>query len=169
MDEKKFDNKLINQSCFYDFMKKIKGFTSTFLIIILFLSMYNFLLPIESVKADTLHVGSGQTYSSIQSAINIANESDTIYVHSGTYSETIIINKSLTLTGEGGSTTTISGSGDHTIKITSNNVIISGFKIKNTMESYYCIFLDSVSNCEISNNHIKNGGHGTYLKSSNKE
>ncbi|UCF50489.1 MAG: PKD domain-containing protein [Thermoplasmatales archaeon] len=148
-------------------MKRIKGVSSTFLIIIFFLSTFAFLLPIENAKADTLHVGSGQTYTSIQSAINIANESDIIYVHSGTYSETIIINKSITLTGEGSSTTTISGSGDHTIKITSNNVSISGFKIQNTMGSYYCLYLDSISDCEISNNHVKNGGHGAYLRSSN--
>jgi parallel beta-helix repeat protein len=115
---------------------------------------------------EIIHVGSGQTYTTIQSAINNANESDNIYIHSGTYSETIIVNKTLTISGEDSSSTIISGSGDHTIKIISNNVSISGLKIQNSMGSHYCIFIDSISNCEISNNYIKNGGHGIYLKGS---
>ena len=147
--------------------KKLKRFNFTLFIFILLLSIFTVLYPIEIVKADTLHVGSGQTYSDIQSAINNANESDTIYVHSGTYSEAIIVNKPLTIIGEGSSITTISGSGDHTVKVTNNNVIISGFKIINTGGSYYCIFLDTISECEISNNYVKKGGHGIYLKSSN--
>jgi len=150
-------------------MIKIRG-TLTFLIIsIIFISVFNFVIPIESVNADgiTLHVGSGQEYSNIQDAIDAANESDTIYVHSGTYSETITADKILTITGEGSSTTTISGSGDHTVKITSNDVTISNIKILNSGGSYYCLFLESVTGCEISNNIIRNGGHGIYLGSSN--
>ncbi len=162
-----FKKKLRKLYCFLNIVRRMNRVTPTFLIFILFLSMFTVLLPIDTVKADTLHVGSGQTYSNIQSAINDANESDTIYVHSGTYSEKIIVNKTLTLTGEGSSSTTISGSGDHTIKVTSNNVIISGFKIQNTKGSYYCIFIDTVSGCEISNNYVKNGGHGIYLGNSN--
>ncbi|KYK21196.1 hypothetical protein AYK21_05165 [Thermoplasmatales archaeon SG8-52-2] len=145
----------------------MKKFVTSFLILILILSVFNFLLPIDMARAETIHVGSGQTYTTIQSAINNANESDTIYIHSGTYSETIIVNKTLTISGEGSSSTTISGSGDHTIKVTANNVVISGLKIQNTMGSHYSVFIDTVSDCEVSNNQIKNGGHGIYLKSSN--
>ena len=135
---------------------------------VLFISIFNFFIPIDPVCADgnTLQVGSGQDYTNIQEAINAANESDTIFVHSGTYPETIIVDKSLTLIGES-SSSIISGSGDHTIKITSNNVIISELKIQNSGGSYYCIFLDSVSGCEISENTIRNGGHGIYLGGSN--
>jgi parallel beta-helix repeat protein len=145
----------------------MKKCTTAFLVFLVFFSLFNVFLSIDTVNAEIIHVGSGQTYSNIQSAINNANESDTIYIHSGTYSETIIVNKTLILSGEGSSSTTISGSGDHTIKVTSNNVVISGLKIQNTMESHYSVFLDTVSDCEVSNNHIKNGGHGIYLKSSN--
>ena len=162
-----FKKKLKKLFGFLNFLKRMKRFYSTIFIFFILLNIFFVLYPIETIKADTLHVGSGQTYSSIQSAINNANESDFIYVHSGIYSETIIINKSITIIGEGSSITTLSGSSDHTIKVTSNTVVISGFKILNTMGSHYCIFLDIASGCEISNNYIKNGGHGIYLKSSN--
>jgi len=128
--------------------------------------MFTLLYNVENVKGDTIHVGSGQTYSTIQAAINDANESDTIYVHSGTYLEMIIVDKTLTLMGEGSSSTTLSGSGYHTLKVTTNNVNISGFKIQNSGVSYYCVFLDTVTGCMISNNHLRNGGHGIYLGSS---
>lgn len=132
---------------------------------VLFISLFYIFIPSEiiCVAGSTLHVGSGQPYSNIQDAIDAANESDIIFVHSGTYSETIIVDKTLTLTGDGSSSTTISGSGDHTVKITSDNVIISGFKIQNSGGSFYCIFLQSVTGCEISNNYVKNGGHGIYM------
>lgn len=139
------------------------------LTLILFLTIFTVFYPIENVKGETLHVGVGQTYSTIQSAINAANESggDTIYVHEGTYPSPIIIDRPLTLTGEGSTTVTISASNVHTIKVTANNVIISKFKIQNSGGSFSCVFLDSVVGCEISNNNVRNGGHGIYLGDSN--
>ena len=150
-------------------MVKIYNKTTMILTSVLFLSVFYVLTPIEICNAggNTLHVGIGQTYTNIQDAIDAANESDTVYVHSGTYSETIIVDKTLNLTGDGSSSTTISGSGGHTIKISSNYVLISGFKIQNIGESFYCIFLESVTGCKILNNYVRNGGHGIYLGSSN--
>jgi len=51
-------------------------------------------LCIPSVLSATLHVGSGQTYSTIQSAVDAASSGDTIKVHPGTYHETVSISKS---------------------------------------------------------------------------
>jgi parallel beta-helix repeat protein len=51
--------------------------------------------------AKTYYVGTGQTYTSIQSAINSATSGDTINVATGTYIELVNINKELTLTGSG--------------------------------------------------------------------
>lgn len=116
----------------------------------------------------TLHVGAGQTYPTIASAIDAANESDTILVHSGTYTEEIVIDKTLTLMGESQGTVYIVGDGDHTIKVTADNVVITQCTIKNNAGSHACIFLLSASNCEISQTTIRLGGNGIYLVSSDE-
>ena len=121
---------------------------------------------VGSVSAETISVddGGGGEFTSIQDAINAANESDIIYVSSGTYTENIIINKSVSVTGEGSSSTLISGSGTDTIKVVSNNVTISGFTIKNTASSSYaCIQLDTVMNCKIKDIIAQDGGNIIYI------
>jgi len=149
-------------------MRREKKYSLVFTILLL-TSMLTIFIQIDIVKAssETLHVGNGQTYTTIQSAINDANESDTIYVHSGTYNENIIINKQITLTGESKSNTNIIGNSDHTIKVTSNGVIISSFTIKNDGASHACIYLDSTNNCEISNNKLEEAGNSIHLLNSN--
>ena len=138
---------------------------------LIFASAFTVFSPVEigTASGNTIYVddSGGADYTTIQDAINAANESDTIYVYSGTYSENIVVNKSLTLSGGGSGSTTINGEGDHALKVTSDNVTISGFKIQNTGGSHACIFLSSVINCMIKNNIVKNGGNGIYLVSSN--
>ena len=51
-------------------------------------------------------------YASIQSAINNAVEGDVLYVHAGTYNEHIVVNKALTIIGNGSSDTIVSGGGN---------------------------------------------------------
>ena len=51
--------------------------------------------------ADTWYVGTGQTYTKIQDAIDNASSGDTIRVFCGKYSENLIVNKTLTLIGNG--------------------------------------------------------------------
>jgi len=138
----------------------------------MFLTIFTFIIPAEKCQAATLDVGSGYYYENIQDAIDAANNSDTIRVHSGTYEEFIEINKEITLQGDGTSSVIInsksqSGPTLHTITIKSSNVTISGFTIKNTYHAsskHSCILLSaSSSGCTISNNIIKEGGNGIYL------
>lgn len=138
---------------------------------ILFLSLITVFYPIQTCSAagDTLHVGSGQTYSTIQAAINAANESggDTVYVHSGTYYENVVISKNLILTGENRDATIIDGGKNgHVIDVNGQRFSeiefhISGFTIQNAGGTGFdCIALSFVNNGNINNNKIINSEKG---------
>jgi len=137
-----------------------------FLGILLFYTQYSY------AEGKTIYVdnsGSGD-YTSIQAAIDAANESDIIYVYSGIYNENLVINKTIILQGEGSETTEIEGLDSHTIKILADNVSISGFTIRNTgvSSSYSSVYIASVSNCNIKNNVVEYSGNGIYLVNSNR-
>ena len=143
---------------------------SIYLLVLFFFSIL--ILFFQNASSDTLHVGSGQEYSSIQDAINSANTSyrDTIYVHSGVYTENLVIDRSVTIIGENKENTVLSGNTTgHVIEITSDNVEISSFTIQNALGTeYVCIFMNKVHYCEIKNNIIKNSYQGIYLLDSHQ-
>jgi pectin methylesterase-like acyl-CoA thioesterase len=64
-----------------------------------------------TASAATLHVGSGQNYSTIQDAVDAAYTDDKIVVHEGTYTEQVVIDDSgieaLTIVGAAGDTVTL--------------------------------------------------------------
>jgi parallel beta-helix repeat protein len=87
--------------------------------------------PVKPIKADLqiINVLPGE---SIQEAINSANAGDVIFVQSATYSENVIINKSLSLIGENPLTTFIDGGGQgNVLTISSSNVVVKNFTIQN--------------------------------------
>ena len=131
--------------------------------------LFLFLFTIQSTSAENIYVDNagGADYTTIQEAINNANESDTIYVYSGTYNENLIINKSIVLSNTGSGVVKVIGSSDHTTKIMANNIEIKGLTIENDGESFFCIYISQVTGCIIQDNIIKNGGYGIYLVSSN--
>jgi len=144
----------------------ISIFFALFFCFVIFLSF--------NADADTITVGPGGGYDfeNINSAISSANDNDMILVYTNTYNENIIIDKSISLKSISGASNTIIKSVNKnivTIEIIANNVNISGFRIENLGGSYSCVKLDSVSNCIIKNNIIKNSnqGNGVYLVSSN--
>ena len=131
-----------------------------------------FLINISFITTDTscavtggtiLYVGGNQpgNYSTIQAAINAATTDDTVYVYPGTYYETILVNKSIHLLGENKTTTIIDGAmkGD-VIRVTANQVTISGFTVTNGGRPYLSFFegggirLDPSSHSNISHNII---------------
>ncbi|MFH1101423.1 MAG: DUF2341 domain-containing protein [Methanobacteriota archaeon] len=89
----------------------------------------------------------------IQEGINRASIHDIIYVHTGTYNENVIVNKTINLIGEDKNNTIIDGSRDTVMRIISPMVIVSGFTIQNggdTMDDSG-IFIASDSNIIIDN------------------
>ena len=92
-------------------------------------------------------------YGSIQEAINEAAEGETIYIKSGIYNEHIIINKTLKIIGEDRETTIIQGKTGILVKIASDNVIFSGFWLRDGETG---IYLKGVRNCRIIGNKFEN-------------
>ncbi|MFQ6119593.1 MAG: nitrous oxide reductase family maturation protein NosD, partial [Methanosarcinales archaeon] len=108
-----------------------------------------------SASARTITVGHSPSadYWNIQDAINSASNGDIIEVWYGTYSENLIINKSVTLKSRDGvNMTFINGFGSGTvITVTADNVTISGFTIENGETG---IYLRSSNGTTISSNTI---------------
>lgn len=144
---------------------------NTILTIIIIFNIIFFLNLISTnntclADSNTIYVddSGGSDFIKIQDAIDSANESDTIYVYAGNYYENIIINKTINLKGAGFGYTFLYGdSSDHTIKIFSDDVEISGFNIQNNRVSFSSLFLYSISDCIIRNNIISKSGNGIYL------
>lgn len=109
---------------------------------IVLLSLIAAFQPIDVCKAEgtliCVNSDGGADYTKIQDAIDAANESDTIYVYSGTYAENIVITTPLTLLGEHRDTTVISGTAINQDTVTIegeystyvSDVSLSGFTIE---------------------------------------
>jgi parallel beta-helix repeat protein len=84
----------------------------------------------------TLYVGgSGPgNYSSIQEAIDDANDNDTVFVFHGVYHEHLIVEKSISLVGESRTSTIVDrpGAGNNVVFIDSDGVTVTGFTLKNS-------------------------------------
>jgi len=143
----------------------IRSLQALFLIIVLFLSF-------TPISATQWEVGSGQTYNTIQSAIDNANtlDNDVINVHSGIYAEDVIVNKILTLqanTGDDveiqpvntGFTVVNDGTGD------GSGSTIDGFNINNSPTGTGVNI--SADNCTVKNNHITGGTTGILALANN--
>ena len=73
-------------------------------------------------------------FSTIQAAIDDAGtvDGETVCVDSGSYNENVVVNKAITLSGDGVSTTTINGQGggqNSAVTIASDGVIVEGFNV----------------------------------------
>ena len=104
---------------------------SAIMLTLLLTTMLTLAFNIKLVKAEPTTIIVPDDYPTIQEAINAANAGDTIHVKAGTYYENIVVNKTASLIGENRDTTIIDGrlkSG--VVRVTANNVIVSGFTIK---------------------------------------
>jgi parallel beta-helix repeat protein len=109
-------------------------------------------------------------YSTIQEAINMANETSppqTIRVFAGICNENVIANKTIWLVGESKYSTTIDGQAKGTvIRITAENVNVTGFTIRNSA-NYSCgILVDRNYSSIISHNIITGNYYGVLVNCS---
>ena len=141
---------------------------STVFILLLFISLI--FLHVEicgAANKSTLYVGGIGTgnYTSINSAINAANDGDTIFVYNGTYYESIEIDREIRLIGEDVNNTVIDGGGDDfVIMLKADNIEIANFTIQNSGD----VFPNAGINVgtkynKISNNRLVNNYYGIVL------
>jgi len=120
-----------------------------------------------SVKAGPteLHVGPGQSYTTIQSAVDAVSPGDVIIVHPGTYMETVDVTKSYITIGSllGDPSDVIvdaGGADDHVFNITNQaGVTLTGFTIRNARSATKDVsglYVYGSTDCRISNNVITN-------------
>lgn len=116
----------------------------TFMILILSFLVIPFQVEITKAEGDTIWVDDNFTYpeesdgsiakpfTTLQAAINAANDGDTIKVLPGTYSEDLTINRSVTITTKNPVSTFITSKtrGAYLVDITSSNVSFEGFTLE---------------------------------------
>jgi len=118
----------------------------------------------ESAHAEPRTIVVPDDYSTIQEAINSANNGDTVYVRSGTYFENVALNKAVSLLGEDGETTIVDGNGTgNVITITAGEVVLSQFTVQNSALTAQGIWISSDHNLLV-NNTIRDNYDGIYLR-----
>jgi len=106
----------------------------------------------------------------IQDAINNAADGDRIYVYNGSYTENILVNKTLTLEGEGRDVVTVQAASvsKHVFEVTADYVNLSGFTATGaTGNRKVGIYLDNgADHCNVSYNNVFDSNRGIYLYNS---
>ncbi len=109
-------------------------------------------------------------YEKIQDAIQAATPGQTIYVKSGIYQEYLVINKSISITGENRTSTVIEGNRSKVlIKILADNISFSGFSLRSAGTG---LMIKRVADCRIEDNSFADisiagsltGGMGIYVE-----
>jgi len=135
-----------------------------FLLILLTLKV-----DIQSVRSESNTIIVPDDYTKIQWAIGNATAGDTIFIHNGIYYEHLDVNKPLTLVGQSKESTIIDGNRTETvIKVTANNVAISGFTVQNSNQSAstsYAGIRLSGRECNITGNHVTRNKIGIFVTS----
>lgn len=106
---------------------------SGIMLALLSISMLTLAIYIEPVKSRPETIVVPNDYSTIQEAVNNANEGDTVFVSSGTYYEHVMVNKTgLNVVGENMDVAIIDGEGEGVlVEICADDVEIRGFTLQN--------------------------------------
>ena len=135
-------------------------------------------LTVSCVSATTITVGdssnTNSSFSSIQDAIDQAQKNDSIIIYRGTYSESLTVNKSLSISSFSldpeDVVITSNNSSAPIVHITADNVRISGLTVKgdNTNPFVIGIFIENSNKSVIENNFIIGTKDGLYIESSSE-
>jgi parallel beta-helix repeat protein len=136
----------------------MKTILLAFVLVFLSVSLFGARLVIVVCGSSIYHVYPDD---SIQDAIDSAGLGDTIFVHSGTYHENVVVNKSVLLFGEGRKDTIIDGGGNSVVvNVTSDYVVLREFAIRNGDDG---VDVYESSNVTIQNNLITDNLFGIRL------
>ena len=137
------------------------------LIFVLIVNVFVSIGSCEETNNSIFYVGGtgNGNYSTIQEAVDLAFSGDTIFVYSGTYYETLIINKSINLEGQNWYNTIIDGGDNvYAVLINSSGVSISGFTIQNSVFGLFISGSNILSRNTIQSNIIKDNNNAIYLQ-----
>ena len=142
---------------------------SAFTLIVLQL-MVGVLVNVQVKAANDKTLDVPDYFASIKDAIANASAGDSILVKAGTYYENVVINKSITITGEGALVIGKGGTqNNYVFNISADNVKISGFTIESQNYSvskpkmYAGGIAVSGDNCTVAGNNISNVYRGIYV------
>jgi parallel beta-helix repeat protein len=148
---------------------------SATLVAVVVLSSFSVLVTVlpENVRATTLSVGgSGPgNYTTIQGAIIDANPRDTVLIFPGTYSESIVIDKSINVMGRDQNTSIVDAIGSTVaVNVTSDWVNVTDLSVKITSPSgdSAVVELFDVSNCQLDRLNLSDSIHGLRMIKSSK-
>ena len=132
---------------------------------LLLVSILTFAFNIQPVEAEprtwTVDDDGPADFHTIQEAINAANDGNRILVKNGAYHEHIVVNKTVSLIGEGNPTIDGDFSSNDMIQLVADDIYISGFIIQRTHR--YGVSLSGVSGCEIEKINLIDTRYGIKL------
>jgi nitrous oxidase accessory protein len=128
-------------------------------------------IVIQPIKADSKTIFVPTDYNTIQGAVDHASSGDTVFVWSGTYTESVSINKSLSLIGENKDKTLILGDwrlGGTVVLVNHDGVTVKGFTIQSVADNTHGnsirgVHLLHVRNCNVSDCVLLGNGLGIWL------
>ena len=129
------------------------------------------LLVIKETEGKTITVDDDDgraDYERIQDAVNASENGDTIRVYEGTYYENVLVNKTVSLIGNGSANTTIDGTDtvEYVVRITSPWCNISRFTVTGSGDGHHTLLggikVETDHN-HITENHCSNNEKGIYL------
>ena len=110
------------------------------------------------------NVNTGLNYTEIQEAIDAPETLDghTLMIEPGTYYEHIVVDKAVSLIGEGADRTVIDGFSTRfaVVQVKSDNATLDGFSVRN---GYFGVLLSSIRYCNVLRNALMNNGVGIAI------